>query len=117
MWIKYIQWKHYLSKERQLNEKQRQSQLNVKIHHDVIIRLHGRFISTDLPEDAKLPILLPRQELFSQLLIQDLSDLSLWGITNARIIKPEVLDTTRANCSKDDTQNMSDLSTSLRRAV
>ena len=72
MRIKYIQEKHYLSDKRQLNKKQRQSQLNPKIHQDRIIRLHGRFINADLPEDAKLPILLPRQEHFSKLLIQDI---------------------------------------------
>ena len=71
MWIKYIQEKHYLSNKRQLNEKQRQSQLNPKIHQHGIIRLHGRFINADLPEDAKLPILQPRQEHFPKLLIQD----------------------------------------------
>ena len=72
MWIKYIHGKHYLSKKRQLNEKKRQSQLNPKMHQNRIIRLHGRFINGDLPEDAKLPILLPRQEHFSKLLIQDI---------------------------------------------
>ena len=72
MWIKYIQEKHYLSNKLQLNEKQRQSQLSPKIHQDGIIRLQGRFINADLPEDTKLPILPPRQEHFSKLLIQDI---------------------------------------------
>ena len=72
MWIKYIQGKdHHLNKG-QLNEKQRQSQLSPKIHWHEIIRLQGRFINADLPEDAKLPILLPRQEHFSKLFIQDI---------------------------------------------
>ena len=72
MWIKYIQGKHF-SNKRQLNEKQSQSQLNPKIHQDGIIRLYGRFINADLPEDVKLAILLlPRQEHFSKLLIQDM---------------------------------------------
>ena len=73
MWIKSIQVKHYLSNKRQLNEKQRQCQLNPKLHQDGIIRLHGGFINADLPEDAKLPILLQRQEHFSRLLIQDIN--------------------------------------------
>ena len=72
MWTKYTEGKHYLSNKRQFNEKQRQSQPNPKIHQDRIIRLHGRFISADLPEYVKLPILLPRQEHFSKLLIQDI---------------------------------------------
>ena len=72
MWSKYIQGKHF-SNKRQLNEKQSQSQLNPKIHQDGIIRLYGRFINADLPEDVKLAILLlPRQEHFSKLLIQDM---------------------------------------------
>ena len=71
-WIKYIQGKHF-SNKRQLNEKQSQSQLNPKIYEDGIIRLYGRFINADLPEDVKLAILLlPRQEHFSKLLIQDM---------------------------------------------
>ena len=72
MRIKYVQGKHYLSNKQQLNKKQRQSQLNPKIYQDGIIRLHGRFINADLPEYAKLPILQPRQEHFSKLLIQDM---------------------------------------------
>ena len=40
--------------------KNRQSQLNPKLHQDGIIRLHGRFVNADLQESAKLPILLPR---------------------------------------------------------
>ena len=72
MWIKYIQGRHYLPNKRQLNEKLRRSQRNPKIQQDGIIRLHGRFVNADLPEDAKLPILLPRQEHLSKLLIQDI---------------------------------------------
>ena len=60
---------YYLSSKWQLNGKQKQSQLNPKIHQGGIIILHGIFINADLPEDSKLPILLPRQENFSTLLI------------------------------------------------
>ena len=35
------------------------------MHQDGITRLHGKFINADLPEDAKLSILLPRQDHFS----------------------------------------------------
>ena len=49
-----------------------QPKLSPKIHQYGIIRLHGRFINADLPEDAQLSILLPRQEHFSKLLIQDI---------------------------------------------
>ena len=51
---------YYLSSKRQLNGKQKQSQINPKIHQGGIIILYGIFINADLPEDSKLPILLPR---------------------------------------------------------
>ena len=110
MQTKYIQGKHYLSNKRQLNEKP-------KIHQDGIIRLHGRFINTDLQEDAKVLILLPRQRHFSELLIQDIYIIRFItvGFANTCTTKAEVMDTTRTTCSRDDTQNMSDLSTVSRR--
>ena len=53
-------------------QKKQQSQLNLKIYQYGIIRLHGRFVNADLPEDAEQPILLSRQEHFSKLLTQDI---------------------------------------------
>ena len=112
MWIKYIQGKHYLSNRRQLNERQRQCQLNPKIHQDGIIRLHGTFFHANLPQDAKLPILLSSQEHFSKLLIQDIHHkIQHLGIASVCSTKAEILDTTRITCSKHDTQKMSHLST------
>ena len=43
-----------------------------KTHQDGIFRLHERFINADLRGDVKLSILLPREEHFSKLLIQDI---------------------------------------------
>ena len=74
MWIKYLQSKHYITKTGQLNKKQKQSQLNPSIHNDGIIRLSGRFVNSDLPEEAKLPILLPRTEHYTRLLISNIHE-------------------------------------------
>ena len=68
-WIKYLQQKHYFV-NKQLNDKQKQSQLNPSIHDDGIIRLHGRFTNSNLPDETRLPILLPREEHFTKLLIK-----------------------------------------------
>ena len=52
----------------QLNKQLQKSQLNPQLHDDDLIRLHGRFDNTDLPEEAIHPILLPKQETFVTLL-------------------------------------------------
>ena len=49
---------HHLSNKPQFKKNQSQNQLNVKPKQDGIIRLHGRFINANLPEDEKLSILL-----------------------------------------------------------
>ena len=69
LWIKYLQRKHYLTPNGQLNEKQKQNQLNPSVYADGIIRLNGRLANSDLPQETKSPILLPREEHFTKLLI------------------------------------------------
>ena len=49
----------------------KRNQLNPKIDDDGIIRCYGRFTYTDLPQEAKTPILLPRNEKFVHLLVED----------------------------------------------
>ena len=49
---------HYFSNKPQFKKNQSQNQLNLKPNQDGIIRLHGRFINANLPEDEKLSILL-----------------------------------------------------------
>ena len=70
LWIKYVQKKHYITNG-QLSQKQKQNQLNPSIYADGIIRLNGRFVNSNLPEEAKSPILLPREEYFTKLLINN----------------------------------------------
>jgi len=60
MWIRYLQRKHYITQNGQLNINQKQSQLNPSIFPDGIIRLNGRLINLDFPEEKKSPILLPQ---------------------------------------------------------
>ena len=47
-----------------------QIQLGLKIDEFGVMRCHGCFQNADIPEGAKCPKLLPRQEHFTQLLIQ-----------------------------------------------
>ena len=72
MWNKYLQNKHYLTRDGQLSKEQKQNQLNPTIQKNGIIRLSGRMVNAELPEEAKLPILLPRTEHFTKLLITDI---------------------------------------------
>ena len=68
LWINYLQRKHYMTNMNQLNKEHKHSQLNPVIYPDGIIRLNGRYKNSDLPDDTKFPILVPRNEHFTQLL-------------------------------------------------
>ena len=74
LWIKYLQRKHYMTNMNQLNKEQKHSQLNPVIYPDGIIRLNGRYKNSDLPDEMKLPILVPRNEHFTQLLIANIHE-------------------------------------------
>ena len=65
LWIKYLQRKHYMTNVNQLNKEQKHSQLNPVIYPDEVIRLNGRYKNLDLPDETKLPILVPRNERFT----------------------------------------------------
>ena len=62
--IKYLQRKH-MTNMNQLNKEQKRSQLNPVIYPDGIIRLNGRYKNSDLPDEMKLPIVVPRNILRS----------------------------------------------------
>ncbi|XP_057305456.1 uncharacterized protein LOC130642387 [Hydractinia symbiolongicarpus] len=70
-WIKYVQSKHYVTKNKNLVEEQRKSQLNPALDDEDIVRVHGRFANADLEKDTLTPILLPRGEHFTKLVIED----------------------------------------------
>ena len=74
LWIKYLQRKHYMTDMNQLNKEQKHSQLNPVIYPDEIIRLNGRYKNSDLPDETKFPILVPRNEHFTQLLIANIHE-------------------------------------------
>ena len=61
MWITYVQRKNFISDDGEITHKLRRSQLNPKKHADEIIRVHGRYANADLPEETKLPNLIPRK--------------------------------------------------------
>ena len=72
LWIKYLQRKHYMTNMNQQNKEQKHSQLNPVIYPDRIIPLNGKYKNSDLPDETKLPILVPRNEYFTQLLIANI---------------------------------------------
>ena len=74
LWIKYLQRKHYMTNMNQVNKEQKHSQLNPVIYPDEIIRLNGRYKNSDLPDETKFPILVPRNEHFTQLLIANIHE-------------------------------------------
>ena len=83
LWIKYLQRKHYMTKNGQLNERQKQNQLNPSIYADGIIRLNGRLANSELPQETKSPILLPREEYFTKLLINKIhNDICHGGVAH-----------------------------------
>ena len=51
-----------------------QKQLGLRVDKFNVIRCHGQFLNADLSEDAKYPKLLPRQEYFTKLLIQEVHE-------------------------------------------
>ncbi|MEM7375589.1 MAG: reverse transcriptase domain-containing protein [Bacteroidota bacterium] len=74
LWIKYLQKKHYLTRSKgevTLNKKTSTNQLNPHLYPNGIIRCHSRLTNADLPRDTIEPILLPRNERFVQLMIED----------------------------------------------
>ena len=70
MWITYVQRKNFISDDGEITQQLGKSQLNPKKHADEIIRVHGRYANADLSAETKLPILIPRKENFTNLLIK-----------------------------------------------
>ena len=71
LWINYVQQKHFMIKGYITKELQNSS-LNPNIHEDGIIRLHGRLQNADIPDDSINPILLPRKDTLTRLIIEDI---------------------------------------------
>ena len=73
LWCQEIQKKHYSDVLQAISSRKKnnfQRQLGLFADDDGILRCRGRFENTELSEGAKFPILLPRGERFTELLIQ-----------------------------------------------
>lgn len=73
MWLLYIQRKHFSDMyESILCEKfnNLQRQLGIYIDSDSLLRCKGRIENTDLTESARRPLLLPKYDRFTQLLVE-----------------------------------------------
>ena len=58
----------------QLNKEKKPNQLNPVIYPDEIIRLNGRHKNSDFPDETKFPILVPRNEHFTKLLVANINE-------------------------------------------
>ena len=76
-WVFVIQRRNFADVFNAIEKGQKnglQKQLGLRVDKFNVIRCHGRFLNTDLSEDAKYPKLLPRQEYFTKLLIQEVHE-------------------------------------------
>ncbi len=72
MWDRHIQRKSMAKVLYQLQRGEKVcSELNLKVDGFGLIRCHGRYENADLPEQAKFPILLPKGDPYTRLVIMD----------------------------------------------
>ena len=75
LWIAHIQSLHYSSLLESIKESKPnnlRAQLGVYIDEDGLLRCHGRLGNSDLDETAKQPLLLPKADRFTELLIDNI---------------------------------------------
>ena len=75
LWIFFIQHRSYSDVYNAIKNKKKhclQMQLGIKMDKFEVLTCHGRFLNADLDEEAKYPKLLPRGEIFTHLLIQEI---------------------------------------------
>ena len=75
LWIAHIQSLHYSSLLASLKESKPNNpkvQLGVYIDEDGLLRCHGRLGSSDLDKTARRPLLLPKADRFTELLIDNI---------------------------------------------
>ena len=76
-WVSVIQQKAFAEVFSAISKRQKnglQKQLGLRADEFDVLRCHGRFLNADMSEDAKYPKLLPRQEHFTKLLIQEVHE-------------------------------------------
>ena len=74
LWELYIQQKHYtdtVQKVKQGKKSNLQNQLNLKSDESGLLRCHGRFENAELTQAAKHPKLLPKDDYFTRLVVED----------------------------------------------
>ena len=74
MWEKHIQLKSYsdvIYKVWQERKSNTIHQLNLQLDPNDLLRCHGRFRNAEITQGAKFPKLLPKDEHFTQLVIND----------------------------------------------
>ena len=105
--IAHIQSLHYSSLLESIKESKPsnlKAQLGVYIDEDGLLRCHGRLGNSDLDETAKQPLLLPKADRFTELLIDNIhkKNVAFWCGANISPDSQRVLDTIRKiSCSED----------------
>ena len=89
MWITYVQRKNFILDDGDITQQLRKSQLNPKKRADEIIRVHGRYQNADPAEEAELPILIPRKENFTNLLIKHIHH-KIFHFGTSHLLRSEV---------------------------
>lgn len=74
MWILYVQRKHFLDMYSAISEKRKhnlQQQLGIFVDIDGLLRCRGRLQNLDFTEGARCPILLPKNDMLTSLIVQN----------------------------------------------
>ena len=74
MWILYVQRKHFLDMYSAISEKRKhnlQQQLGIFVDKDGLLRCRGRLQNLDFTEGARCPILLPKNDMLTSLIVQN----------------------------------------------
>ncbi len=73
MWLKYVQRKHFANEVSNILEGKSsnlQRQLGLYMDHEGLLRSRGRLENSDLSEGARCPILLPKADKLTQLIVE-----------------------------------------------
>ena len=74
LWDLHVQYKHYsdiIDKVKQKKGSNVKDQLNLQPDENGVLRCHGRFMNAELTQGAKYPKLLPKDDYYTRLVIED----------------------------------------------
>ena len=74
LWVSSVQYKRFGNVYTAIEKRKKhcvKMQLGLEIDDCGILRCHGRYLNSNLPEEMKYPKLLPRREHFLQVVIQE----------------------------------------------